>query len=351
MTPRVLFLIELLDKLGAPLMLSAVGAGGDDAAQAKAVAGMVGASVQLGMALGQGIGVNDTAAGEDEADSLRVALTALSAPVVGELYRALGRVPGDEDIRKTAKALDSVITLAQNFSPAAGHAARLKLIDGSRPMFDASQSQIFYLSAMLPVLGVVAEFSYGKPENQLLAEIAAKLEQRAESLRGDLMGSGADDAEVRFSELMILQSLARLYAECHRAHTRDVMAEEEPVNAPSIDPVWTAFDTRLAMLETLLNIAVPESERGAAMPAPAPVSTTPPAAATAPSAGGSSPLGMFAKKPAEAAAPAVPAAEPAPVDSPPATPPAPAATNAPPAAGGSPMSFFKKKPADGQSEG
>jgi hypothetical protein len=340
MTPRALFLIELLDKLGAPLMLSAVTAGGDDAAQAKAVAGMVGASVQLGMALGQGIGVNDTAGNEDNADSLRVSLTALSAPIVAELHRGLGRVPGDDDVRKAARSLESIITLAQNFSPAAGHAARLKLLDGSRPMFDASQSQIFYLSAMLPVLTAVAEFSYGKPENQLLAEIAGKLEQRAEALRADLMGSGADDAEIRFSELMILQSLARLYAECHRAHTRAVMAEEEPVSAPSIDPVWAAFDMRLAMLETLLNIAVPDGQRtSTASLSPAPVT----APAASPPASGGSPLGMFAKKP-EAPAPAVtPAAEESPAPSAPAS--------APPVApGGSPMSFFKKKPAEGGTE-
>lgn len=339
MNSRALFLIELLDKLGAPLMQSAVTVGGDDAAQARAMAGMVGASVQLGMALGQGIGVNDTAGNEDNADSLRVSLTALSAPIVADLHRALGRVPSDEDVRKTVRALESIITLAQNFSPSAGHTARLKLMDGSRPLYDPSQSQIFYLSAMLPVLSAVAEFSYGRPENQLLAEIAGKLEQRAEALRADLMGSGADDAEIRFSELMILQSLARLYAECHRGHTRAVMTEEEPVNAPSLDPVWAAFDTRLAMLETLLNIAVPDTQRtstASLSPAAAPPATNP----AAPPAGGGSPLGMFAKKPetpAPAAAP-VPAAE------------TPAAAPPPIAAGGSPMSFFKKKPADGGTE-
>lgn len=313
MTPRTLFLIELLDKLGTPLMKSASAVGGDDITQAKALAAMVGSSVQLGMSLGQVVGVNDTAGNEDEADGIRVALTALSGPMIAELYRVSGKIPGDEDVRRLSKSLESLVTLAQNFTPSAGHTARLKLMDGSRPLYDASQSQIFYLNALLPVLSAVAEFSYGIPETQLLTDIAQKLDIRAENLRGDLMGTGADEAEIKFSTLMILHSLARLYAECHRAHTLKIMASDQADKTPDIMDVWLAFDVRLSMLETLLNIAVPAGQRSASAsltpvgpppaqnPAAPPVTApTPPPASSAPiSNPGGNPMAFFKKKPAD----------------------------------------------------
>ncbi|MBN8520448.1 MAG: hypothetical protein J0L77_00935 [Alphaproteobacteria bacterium] len=321
MTPRTLFLIELLDKLGTPLMQSASAVGGDDMTQAKALAAMVGSSVQLGMSLGQVVGVNDTAGNEDEADGIRVALTTLSGPMIAELYRVSGKIPGDDDVRRLSKSLESIVTLAQNFSPSAGHTARLKLMDGSRPLYDASQSQIFYLSALLPVLSAVAEFSYGIPETQLLSDIAQKLDIRAENLRGDLMGAGADEAEIKFSELMILHSLARLYAECHRAQTLKIMASDQAEKTPDIVDVWSAFDIRLSMLETLLNIAVPAGQRSAS------ASLTP-----------------VSPPPAPEHTPA------APITPPPQQPVSSVSTGNGVASnpGGNPMAFFKKKPADGE---
>lgn len=319
MNSRTRFLIELLDKLGSPLMTAAIERGGDDLSQAKTVAALVGSSVQLGMSLGQMVGVNDSGGSEDEADSLRVTLAALSGPLVADAYKGMGRAPSAEDTQKMSKSFESIIAFAQNFSPAAGHAARLKSLSPEKPVFDASQSQIFYLSVMTPVVAAIAEFSYGTPENSLVQDIAGKLEARANALRADLIGSGADEAEVKFAELMILHTLARIYAACHRAETARILSTPDMNGAPSLDPVWKAFDVRVSMLETLLNIAVPAGQAAQAPRPPVAATPPPPAAPEAQTSG--NPLSFFGKKADE------PTQTPAPAP--------------PPAAGGSPMSFFK----------
>lgn len=348
MTPRAAFLIELLDKLGGPLMAAVESrASGDNVGESKTIAALLGQSVQLGMSLSQTIDTGD----EQEADSLRVALTALSGPMIAELYRVQGRPPSEEDTKRLAKALEAVVTFAENFTPAAGHTARLKTLGTDRPLFDAAQSHIFYFSAMVPVLGAIAEFPFGQNETALVQEVAEKLAVRARSLREALSGSGSDMAEVSFTELMILHSLARVYAECHKAETKRLLDMEEPEASPSLDPVWKAFDLRLSMLETLLNVALPSSDDGpVASPVPAPPPSKAPAAAAPasqePSAppGEGNPMTFFSKGPADTdATPSEPPPEAAPPPASPETPPlAPPAESVPPSGEKSnPMAFFR----------
>lgn len=342
MDQRSAFLIELLDKLGVPLM-QAVQAhapgGGAPSQEAGTLAALLGQSVQLGLAVAHKLDLKE---GQGDADAVRLALAAMAAKLVGESYRLQGRVPAENDTARLTRALEAVLTFADNFTPSAEHTARLRTANAEKPIFDMAQSQIFYLSAMEPVLGAIAEFPFGQSETKLIQEAAEKLQQRAESLREALIGASAEQAESRFAELMILQALARIYADCHRGETARLVAAGDGAGAPSLDPVWAAFDLRLAMLETLLNVAVPGDAPEAAVPA-APVAAAPivadvpppappveqvyhappPPPVSPPAAAG--PMGFFTKNPQTP-------------DS------APTGTAEPPPAGGNPMAFFKSGP-------
>jgi hypothetical protein len=361
---RNTFLIELLDKLGVPLMGAVQVHGHGDGApdkDAKVLAAMLGQSVQLGLAVAQKLDLKE---GQGDADAVRLSLSAMAGKLVGDSYRQTGRLPNEADTARMTRALEAVLTFADNFTPSAEHAARLRSVGTDRPVFDMAQSQIFYLSAMEPVLAAIAEFPFGQNETTLIQTTAENLQSRAANLREAMIGASAEKAESAFAELMILHSLARIYADCHRSETARILSNPDQSTAPSLEPVWKGFDLRLAMLETLLNVAVP-GEMPESAPPKAPVPIAPPQAqapvavpipatpvveaplppppqhvqpAPGPAAPPGGPMGFFAKKPVDAvpSTPATPAA----------APPA-----APPAEGGSPMAFFKPGVKKEDSEG
>lgn len=352
MDQRSTFLIELLDTLGVPLMGAVQAhsaADGSPAKDASTLASMLSQSVQLGLSVAQKLDLKE---GQGDADAVRLALSAMAGKLVGDTYRQTGRLPAEADTARMTRALEAVLTFADNFTASAEHTARLRSIGGEKPLFDMAQSQIFYLAAMEPVLAAIAEFPFGQNETTLIQSTAERLQKSAANLREAMIGASAEKAESAFAELMILHSLARIYADCHRGETARLIAQTDQNAAPSLDPVWKGFDLRLAMLETLLNVAVPGDmpetvapQTPAAAPAEAPLpppaapiqteAPQPPPAVPAPAAmpaapaqppsappAGAGPMGFFAKKP-EAEVPSTPAAP------------------APPANPGSPMSFFK----------
>lgn len=337
MDQRSTFLIELLDKLGVPLM-QAVQAYPPEAdasgkrnplpgvKEAEALAILLGQSVQLGLSLAQKL---DLKPDEGDPDAVRLALSAMAGRLVAGSYRQSGRIPAEAETARLSRALEAVLTFADNFTPSAEHSARLQLSGAEKPLFDMAQSHIFYLNAMEPVLDAIAEFPFGQTETKLIQDTAEKLQQRAGNLRETLIGAAADGPESAFAELMVLHSLARIYAECHRSETRRLLSADQETGsgAVSLDPVWRAFDLRLAMLETLLNTAVPGGRQASQQAAPAvaaPIQTPPPAAPSAPPPG--SPMGFFTQKPQNSAPPASEPAQQSP---------------APAAGGGNPMAFFK----------
>lgn len=332
MDQRSTFLIELLDKLGVPLMEAVQAHARPDtppAQEAGTLAALLGQSVQLGLSVAQKLDLKE---GQGDADAVRLALAAMSAKLVGESYRLQGRVPAENDTARMTRALEAVLTFADNFTPSAEHTARLRTASAEKPLFDMAQSQVFYLSAMEPVLGAIAEFPFGQNETTMIQSAAEKLQQRASMLREAMIGASAEKAESSFAELMILQALARIYADCHRGETARIVAANNNDAAPSIDVVWKAFDLRLAMLETLLNVAVPDD---------APERTAPAVPTAAPIAAPAEPPAVQQND-----APSVTISPPPDVAVAPMPMPAPdaAAPAAPVAPGGGPMSFFGNKP-------
>jgi hypothetical protein len=144
-----------------------------------------------------------------------------------------------------------------------------------------AQSQIFYLSAMEPVLAAIAEFPFGQNETGLIQDTAEKLQQtgqkparsddRRVGRRGGKRLCGIDDPAFTGPDLCGLPPRGNRAADCRRRIT---------IHPPRWTRYGRGFDLRLAMLESLLGSAVPDDETAPVAPA-APVQAPPQAAAPA----------------------------------------------------------------------
>lgn len=345
MSQRAVFMLQVLERLGAPL-LSAVceagaRAGQPDAAprEAEQLAALLAKSVQASLALAGAMALKEK---DSNADAGRLALTGLSAGLIGGQYRQTGRMPDEAEIKRLVTALEAVMTFADNFTPAAENTLRLQGLEPGFFPADENQIHIQYLNAFVPVVGAVSAFSFGRQEKKLLQEVASRLCAQAASLREAAPGKSGDNKIAKQAELKILKGLAELYVQCHMAETQRLTAMDEASRAKaqvdgvlSLDPVWKAFDLRVSMLEMLAGSVLPDHLGAGGGPEPA---AAPPVSA---------PASPFATAPAAPPVSAPPAAAVQPAA--PAVPPADAKV-APVADGNyNPMSFFKpgtKKPDD-----
>ena len=354
------FAIKILEKIGAPLAaaIEAVPLKGDDTEveAAKIMAQMMGQAVQISIALNASLNINDS--DEGQADSLRLALAALAAPLLADFYRQNERVPEDQDIKRIIKAQEAVLAFAENFSAAAEEKSRLATIDHDAPLFDETQVSLAVLQSLTPVIAAIAEFPFGQSETKLLQDVAEKLKTDA----AEIAKSG------KLGEVMAVKALAQLYADCHRTETqRLASASDENRGELSLDPVWDAYRTRFAMVEAVMgaeagtgvqqgaSALAPVAETPAVSPVQeqAPAAAVPPADNTPPavSAPSGSPMGFFkpgANQAETPAPPAAPTAPPAQEQAPAAAASAAPADNTPPAApsenkasAANPMGFFK----------
>lgn len=300
MTPRTEFLIQLLHKLGAPLMAAVNSHAADDGRDAAIMASMLSESVKIGISLSQAMNLKTE---DGDADAIRVALATLAGGLVADSYKQTGRIPSEQDGRRIAKTLESVIVFADNFAPAAEHAKRLSTLDGIPPFFDPAQTSIYALNAVLPVIGAVSEFSFSQSETRLVQDIADRLNAQAKEMQNRLGLAGN-----AMGELVILQALAKLYAQAHRSETIKLRGVAEADGAASIEAVWRSYDRQKAMLEVVLSsmagVSVPPSSAGsgssAVKPDTAPIAAPPtaPAAivpATSTTQAGGNPMAFFKK--------------------------------------------------------
>lgn len=336
------FLLQFLEKIGTPLVLAARGrtlSGPADsgAEEATHLAGLLGKTIEAGLGLGDKFDLQN--AGQ-HADSLRLALAALSAPLVAYDYSKSGKKPEEIDTLKLTKPLESILAFADNFTPAIENTTRLEqLAPGAAQALDENQAVFQYITALTPVLTAVSDFSFGQPEDKLMPDIAARLEKRAQSLRQDLAPALSDPAEQKRAELQLVAALAALYAALHKAEIArlaalsDAERGQEPPNA-ALQTIWDQFDKRAGMIALLARRSTPAGQSQAAQ-APAPAATAPQAPVTAPE-----PVAQPTTQPAQQQAQTPPPAAPAePVTPPPAPPAAP--ESAPADTSSNPMAFFK----------
>lgn len=345
MDQRSEYLIQLLEKIGAPLMEAIADVSARQAQEnpanavgdeAKKIAELLAKAVQVSINIGKNM---DLASQEDQGESIRVALAALAGSIVAEQYKHSGKVPDDQGLSRAATALQAVMTFSENFVPSEESTQRLKQIKAQGLPVDARQADIQCIQAFIPVVNAIGDFSFGQPEQKLVQEVADRLTKKAMVLRESVFAGLLSVDEQKYTELALLRALATIYSECHRAETRKLIqpgGRQTEAGTASLTPVWNAFDIRAAMLETLgAGLATQGSATATdSKPPAAPQTQPPPQPAKPPTATASTPLSMFAK-PKEQAPPVNP---PASKDTPPSPeqPPPPKSQQ-----GGSPMSFFK----------
>ncbi|MCB1651658.1 MAG: hypothetical protein KDI46_06360 [Alphaproteobacteria bacterium] len=405
MDPRTLYLLQVLETIGKPLMAAVIEtskASGADAAtrDAQSLAAMLGKVVQASIDLGQVVDVNPVEAGDD---SLRVALAGLASPLVAGQMKKKGGLPDDLDVKRVVMSLQAVLTFADNFSSSMENTQRLAdlIARGQIPM-DGHQVALQYVEAMTPVVQAIAAFSFGQPEQKLIVDVTGRLVGRAAQMRKTLLPDTNPEIE-RFVDLGFLKALGGIYSACHAAEVRKARgAEAQEEAGPSLEGVWAQFDLQAGMLETLCGylipgLSLPEASlevAGSTAPAQAAVVSEPspivppvftpvqeapkaPAASVSPSpplpplpvqpeapvqppvvpveaSAGANPMAMFAKPKDNEESVEAPSAVPSAVSQPPAPPIQPEAAPLPmqasdegqgdegDSAGGSPMSFFKK---------
>lgn len=401
MSPKAKYLLQIFEKIGAPL-LHAVGSAPPSAdapekqleTDTQQAATLLAKAVQLSIDLGKMASIET--ASESDADTLRVALAALAGPMVAAQYKQLGRTPNEQDLARITGALDAVLTFSENFAGDNAHSEALENMSAAGQVVSAHQTNIQYLHLFIPVIEAVGKFAFGQQGKTLMRDIAGRLTNEAKLMRTALFGDVQDASEQKRIELGLLRALADIYA---GAHERAIVKAASDANAASdIKVVWDDFENQLSMLQIIGENLSPAGASSASSVAPAPSSpiptappplSAPPEAATPPAtpppsqapaappppiapaaetppasppAGGGGPMSFFANKPSDE--PAAPPAEAPPATPPaapetPATPPSPPPTEtpqAPPAApppsdGGSPMSFFTKKDDDGDNTG
>lgn len=334
MDQRAAYLIQILEQIGSPLLVSVTETDDTDEKEAaQKTAELLAKSVQVSIDMAN---MSDLAAAGVQDDSLRVALAALASSFVAEHYKQSKKVPDDNEIKKIISALQAVMTFSENFTPSPENTERLKELEAKGKPVDTHQTGIQYIQAFTPVVNAVGAFPFGQAEQKLITEIASRLTARASNLRQSILGTLSNEDDNKFLELAILAALAKIYTACHTAETSRLMGmsqEEQTSSEISIEPVWQAFDMRISMLETLAKNLLPgaasekqalSSDKIAAPP------TTPPAAEP-----------TKEPKPEEKPAPSEPVTEAPPVSKPeiPAEKPAPS---------DNPMAMFAKPKSGGE---
>lgn len=366
MDQRAQYFLQVLEKIGSPLLSAVIENPATEPAQAEeaqTIASLLARTVQASIDIGKTI--NFAALGE-QGDSLRLALAALASGIISSQYKTSGKMPAEADIKRFTTALQAVLTFSDNFTADTQATERLNQLHATGAPADALQMTVQFIQAFVPVVNAVGTFSFGQNEQTMVMEVAQRLLGSATSIAASIPGARSE-MQQRAAELAMVRALAQLYAASHKAETTRLMTLSEDQRQPhgsSIDRVWQSFDLRLQMLTQLASSilqpdkgsasasgteklkpaatvmpevkAPPAPPESAAKPAifssPAPPQTPAPPPATSTTA--QNPLSMFAKKPETPAPETPPGTAETPV--PPATPP----TN-PPLSGSNPMAFFK----------
>lgn len=279
MDQRTAFLIQVLERIGTPLATAVTAMPVQNTEvtdaivrqDAQRVAELLNRSVQLGLSMAESMNVRDAA----RADGVHLALAAFASPLIaGQFMAAGGRIPGDAEVKRLATSLQAVLTFADNFIPAADSTMRLQNMDPGDFPADEHMVYVQMLQAFSPVLQVISEFAFAKPEHRLLQDVSARLVIRAEDLRKGMFGPDMPSRAARQADLVLLHLVCGLYAASHRTETLRLMAMDDKTRAStviSMDGVWNLFDKRVEMVRLMADQIIPpvsasggaESARGA----------------------------------------------------------------------------------------
>jgi hypothetical protein len=289
MNNRAAYFIQILEKIGTPLMEAVIARGTTETEEtAKHVAEILTQSVQASIDLGPLIEIEKL--GED-ADAARVSLAAISSNMLAEYYRAKGKMPGAGDVKRMIGGLQAVKSFSENFTATKEASQRIASLKADGSPVDPLQEQLQYLKAFAPVIDAIGEFAFGEPEQKMISDVAKRLTGKASDLTKKYFAS-AKEGDQKHIERGVLETLTQLYATCHYAEITRLSAPDAKKDAAvsSLEKVWADFDWRVVLLESLAASMVPgmkiedaQKPSAASTPVP-PVSQTPAEAPLPPAA-------------------------------------------------------------------
>jgi hypothetical protein len=194
-------------------------------------------------------------------DSVRWALVAAAAHNVAARLRATGQPMQPEEAQTLAKSVFEIKDKFQSQSVNAGES-----LPNTLGTFRAKM-----LEALVPVVNAVAQYSFGRAEHMMLAQVAERILKTADQVTRGLAPPGCPPKDWRLLCWSVLQAAGFLYSDCHFAEAdrllymdkeeRDKYFREHD-NIPPLTFVWQSFDQRMAMLATLITyLDVPSSAR------------------------------------------------------------------------------------------
>ena len=190
-------------------------------------------------------------ASEDQIDAwIRWALAGAASQVVASNFRATGQPMPSEEAQRIASIVGELQEKFKLQIPAANEP-----IPNTVATFRAKM-----METLVPVVGAVAQYSFGRAEHALLAEVAERLVRTADQVTRALAPSGSTPEEWRLLCWNVLKSAGQIYTESHYAEADRLLymnAEERAAyfakhgNVVPMTQVWQAFNQRMAMLATL----------------------------------------------------------------------------------------------------
>lgn len=223
---------------------------------AEQLAALVDSAVGIANAMADELG----ASSGPEYDWARMNSAAPASQCVAAFYRATGKTLDVSAAESMLAALRDVSEKFPLLAPAP-----------HEPPFALTLFRGKLLEAMVPVIGSVAQYAFGRPEHGLLAEIAERIMQAVEQATRALAPPSANPEEWRTLCYAILKAAGQLYTECHYAEADRLLymdADErahyfaQNGNRVPMTRVWQAFDQRVAMLVTLVAyVELPPSAR------------------------------------------------------------------------------------------
>ncbi len=223
-----------------------------DPVQAETMAALIDSTLALNQALAGDLG--------DEAGKIapwvRWALVGASSQVVASHFKTSGTAMSAEQAKQIATLAS---TLQSKFK--AQIPADNEPLPNTVATFRAKM-----LEAMVPVVGAVAQYSFGRAEHALVAEIAERLVRTADQITRTLAPTGATAEQWRLLCWHVLKASGQIYTESHYAEADRLlyMSPEERAayfaqhgQILPMTQVWQSFNQRMAMLATLATYLEP----------------------------------------------------------------------------------------------
>lgn len=182
--------------------------------------------------------------------AVRWALAGSASQVVAASFRATGAAMDEEGAKKLAGIAGLLQEKFKNQIPAGG-----ETIPNTIATFRAKM-----MEAMVPVIGAVAQYAFGRAEHELLAEIAERLVKTSDQVTRALAAPGSTPEQWRLLCWNILRAAGQIYTESHYAEADRLLYMDPDERAAyfaqhgqtvPMTQVWQAFNQRMAMLATL----------------------------------------------------------------------------------------------------